>query len=57
MHFVSDLFKQILTGPRLCIPGEKKKKETEKNAKNAEARFIGNTYIYFILDLYLILTV
>ena len=42
MHFVSDLFKQLLPGPRLCIP-------SEKNAQNAYARFIGNAYLFHII--------
>ena len=25
VHFALDLFKQVLSGPRLCIPDEKKK--------------------------------
>ena len=26
VHFASDLFKEVLSGPGLCIPDEKKKK-------------------------------
>ena len=27
VHFVSDLYKQVLSGPRLSIPGENKRKK------------------------------
>ena len=29
VHFASDLFKQVLSGPRLCIPDEEKKTKQE----------------------------
>ena len=34
VHLAADLFKQVLSGPRLCIPDEKKKKKKKKKKKN-----------------------
>ena len=36
MHFVSDLFKQVLSGLRLCILAEKKKKKKKKEEEEKE---------------------